>query len=301
MSDVIIDFDNLPPPQVIEEVNYEAIYAEHVARFITGVPDYGGLIDGRLLESDPVAKVLEDFAYREFLLRQRINASAQANMLPFAERADLDMLAAFYGVYRNVVQEQDLNAIPPKLLVMESDPSLRARVVDRLRGWSTAGSEYHYRYWARKDIGDVQNVSVTSPIGGLVRVAVMSALGDGVPSEALLATVRAQLNRTDVKVLTDTVEVVAGKRKDIHVAGKLYLYNDTPKRVYDELVEGFPARFAALRILGRDVTVSWLQAQLMPSGSHSVVLEGFSDDVLVADDEFPYLASFSLEFGGRRD
>lgn len=301
MSDVIIDFDSLPPPQVIEEVKYEEIYASMVARFQQGVPDYGGIFDGSLLESDPVAKVLEDFAYREFLLRQRINAAAQANMLPFAEDADLDMLAAFYGVYRNVVQEQDLTAYPPKLLVMESNASLRARVVDRLRGWSTAGSEYHYRYWARKDIGTVQNVSVTSPVGGLVRVAVLGNEGDGVPSEATLAQVRAQLLRDDVKVLTDTVEVVAGRRRDISVEATMYLYSDTPYRVYEELLASFPTRFRQLRLLGRDVTISWLQAQLMPSGAHSVVLTSPNADAIIDTDEFPHLANFKLTFGGRRD
>lgn len=301
MSDAIIDFSNLPAPTVIEAVTYESIYASMTSRFIAGVPDYGGIIDGVLLESDPVAKVLEDYAYREFLLRQRINEAAQANMLPFAEKADLDMLAAFYGVYRNVVQEQDLTAYPPKLLIMESDTSLRARVVDKLRGWSTAGSEYHYRYWARKDIGAVQNVSVTSPEGGLVRVAVLSTEGDGVPSEATLKLVRDQLLRNDVKVLTDTVEVVAGRRVDIMVNATMFLYSDTPYRVFEETQTAFPTTFRQLRLLGRDVTTSWLQSQLMPSGAHSVSLSSPAVDTSIDTDEFPHLAGFTLVFGGRRD
>ncbi|NUV25651.1 hypothetical protein MS6204_04603 [Escherichia coli] len=42
------------------------------------------------LESEPATKLLQENAYRELLLRQRINEAAQAVMVAYAMGGDLD-------------------------------------------------------------------------------------------------------------------------------------------------------------------------------------------------------------------
>lgn len=87
-----IDLSKLPPPQLVEELNYETILAQkrHMMREIC--PEWTGYE----LESDPANKVMEISAYREMLLRQRMNEAVRGVMVAFAMGSDLDHLAAFY-------------------------------------------------------------------------------------------------------------------------------------------------------------------------------------------------------------
>ena len=104
----VADLASLPPPQSIEELSFERIFAEMLQDFRARYPQYSAL-----LASDPAIKLLEVAAYRELLLRARINDAARASLLAFADGADLDHLAAFYGVTR---------------LAGEGDDALRRRV-----------------------------------------------------------------------------------------------------------------------------------------------------------------------------
>jgi len=114
-----IDLSRLPPPAVIEALDFEAVRAEMLADFKSRFP--GFTAD---LESDPVVKLIETAAYRELSLRQRINEAARAVMLATSNGTDLDHLAALYGVQRLVVHPGDDLAVPPRLQVMEEDGRL---------------------------------------------------------------------------------------------------------------------------------------------------------------------------------
>ncbi|MDR0580204.1 MAG: baseplate J/gp47 family protein, partial [Campylobacteraceae bacterium] len=52
------------------------------------------------LESDPYIAVIEAIAYRELLLRARINDSVLSMLIPYASGSDLDNIVALYGVER---------------------------------------------------------------------------------------------------------------------------------------------------------------------------------------------------------
>ncbi|MDR1975585.1 MAG: baseplate J/gp47 family protein [Campylobacteraceae bacterium] len=85
---------NLPKPEIIENINYEATKQDIVDKFRAQFPDY------ELLESDPYISVLEAIAYRKVLLKNRINDSIYSMLINYATGADLDNLAALYGVAR---------------------------------------------------------------------------------------------------------------------------------------------------------------------------------------------------------
>ena len=116
---VVTDLSSLPQPSVIEALSFEAIFGELQADFQSRYPQYSAL-----LASDPAIKLLEVAAYREVLLRNRINAAAKASLLAFATGSDLDHLAAFYGVTR---------------LAGEMDEALRACARQRIVGFANAG------------------------------------------------------------------------------------------------------------------------------------------------------------------
>lgn len=88
----MIDISKLPAPKIIEELGYEVILESYRAKLMDLLPDWTAAD----LESDPANKILEVSAYREMLLRQRINEAVRAVMVAFASGSDLDHLAAFY-------------------------------------------------------------------------------------------------------------------------------------------------------------------------------------------------------------
>jgi len=86
MTFTAVDLSTLPAPDVIEELSHaaavQAIRDDVVARF----PEIAPVID---LPSEPARKLIEAFAYRETLLRARINDAARAVFLASATGADL--------------------------------------------------------------------------------------------------------------------------------------------------------------------------------------------------------------------
>lgn len=87
---------NLPYPGVIEELNYDEILKSVKGVFKTHLNDD----EISLLESDNYSALLEALAYRELLLRARINSSVKAMLLPFSSGSDLDNIVAIYGIER---------------------------------------------------------------------------------------------------------------------------------------------------------------------------------------------------------
>ena len=93
----VFDLASLPYPGVVETLDMEAIVTSMRDDLVSQFPAIIGVID---LESEPARKLIEVFAYREVLLRARINDAARQRMLAFAAGANLDAIAAYYGVSR---------------------------------------------------------------------------------------------------------------------------------------------------------------------------------------------------------
>src|SRR5690554_5690605 len=122
-----IDLSQLPAPEVLEELNYEQILAARKAALVALYPSEERETIERLLdiESEPLAKLLQENAYRELLLRARINDAARAVMLAHAQGTDLDQIGANYGVERLMIDAGDSSAVPPVPPTFESDSEFR--------------------------------------------------------------------------------------------------------------------------------------------------------------------------------
>jgi len=264
---------------VIEPLSFETIFSELQTEFQSRYPDYSALS-----ASDPAMKLLEVAAYREVLLRNRINTAAKASLLAFATGSDLDHLAAFYGVTR---------------LMDETDEGLRLRTRQRIIGFANAGGAAHYRYWALSASPEVADVEVDSPAPGRVRISVLAkGEADTVP-DAVLDAVRAVVLRDDIRVLTDTVEVVAAELMPVTVHARLWLYPDAPLETLAAIQAVFTSTLAAYAGLGWDLTRSWIVGQLQRAGVHKVELLSPTTDIRVAANQAVRLASLNLEFAGR--
>ena len=269
----------LPTPQVLETLRFETVFDALLRDFQVRYPQYSAL-----LASDPAIKLIEVAAYRELLLRARINEAARANLLAFAVGHDLEHLGAFYGVTR-LPQEQD-------------DP-LRRRIRARIMGFANAGGAAHYRYWALSASPEVADVAVDSPGPGRVRISVLpTGHSDTVP-KALLETVRATVLRDDVRVLTDTVEVVPVSLVPVTVTAQIWLYPDTPLAVFEALAPRLTRELAQAAVLGWDLTQSWLIGQLQQPGVHKVALSEPATDIRIHSTQAVRLTDVQLTFAGR--
>ena len=274
-----LDFSTIPDPTIIEALDFETILQEMIADLQARDPSYT-----EILESDPGVKILEVAAARELILRQRINDALQATLLRYAGSSDLDNLAAFYGVTR---------------LANETDAALRARVIERIMGSSTAGPAAWYRFQALSASGQVRDAAVSSPAPGEVLVNILSAEGNGTAGTELLEAVNEALQGDSVRVITDVVTVASAAINTVPVSAQVYLYPDTPIEVFNGLQARLAAAFANASGLGWDVTRSWLIAQLHPAGVQRVVLTSPTADVVCGPSQAPALGAITLTMAGR--
>lgn len=286
-------------PNVIEALDYETILTRRKAAFVARWPQdqQQAWRDTLALESSPVTKVLEESAYLELLLRTRINHAARANLLAFATDRDLDRLADFYGLTRAPAKiGTDFRGNPTRN-PGESDEAFRARIRERVRGSSTAGPAAHYRWHALSASPAIRDAHVDSPRPGLVRVSITGH--DGAVDDALLAHTRDYLNRTDIRVLTDTLEVRAATVKTIDIAATLWLLPDGNADLLNTLPATLRRAVGSQLGLGRDLTRSWLIHTLHAAGVQRVVLTAPARDVVIAADETAAIGTVTLNLGGR--
>lgn len=269
MSDDVIDLSKLPKPDVVEVLSFEGILGEMVDDYRERYPEFEGYI-----ENDPVMKLLEVVAYRELMVRQRVNDAALAVMPAYAVGADLDNMVALFGVKRLVMDAGDADAQPPKEAVMEGDDALRRRYFLALNALNTAGSRNSYVYHAFS-VSGVKDVGAVSMMPGVVTVTVLGLDVDGVIGARgdVLDGVRDVLNGEDVRPLTDRVEVQAARMVKYRVVAELVVM-DGPD---GEVVVG-AAREALMRyvegvgVIGREVALSGIYAALHRPGVERVVL-----------------------------
>ncbi|MFT4327283.1 MAG: baseplate J/gp47 family protein [Wolbachia pipientis] len=266
-------------PNVVETLKFEEIFLRMKEELVSRDKSFSALT-----ESDPAIKILEVAAWRELLLRQRINDAAQANLLAFARDNDLDHLAEFYGVLRKE---------------SENDESLRKRVKAKIVGWSTAGSKEHYCYHALSADTRVKDTQVVSPTPGSVQIAILSTENNGVPSEELLEIVRNHVTRDDIRVLTDTLTVIGCDIVPITIHGKVHIYPTTSKSVIEAIKEQFVKDLESVKGLGWNVTKSWIIAHLFTKGIQNIELIEPIEDIIVKDNQCIALRDFSVSLIGK--
>lgn len=289
-----IDLSRLAPPAVVEALDFEAILSAMLADLRARDPGFDALT-----EADPAFKILEVAAYRELLIRQRINDASRAVMVAWATGADLDQIAANYGVARLTIRPADTRVTPPVPAVMETDDELRTRITLSLEGHTTAGSRGSYVFHALSASGDVKDVGVTSLTPGTVNVAVLSRTGSGAaPSETVAAVVNA-LNAEDVRPLCDTVEVRAAEIITYRIEAVLTVYGGAGQEaVQAAAIEAARQHAQAQHRLGRDITRSGLFAALHQPGVQNVRLLHPATDIRCDWRQAAWCSGIEVTIGG---
>lgn len=295
-----IDLSQLPPPQIVEQIDFELILAERRAYMISLWPvEEQAQIAARLAkDSEPLTKLLQENAYRETVWRQRVNEASLANLLATARGTDLEQLAGNFNVKKLVIQEGNPSAVPPVAQLMESDESLRERAQMAWEGLSTAGPRNSYIFHARAADGRVADATAESPSPAVAVVTVQSLLGDGTAPAELLAVVNAYLSDDDRRPVADRLTVQGAQILNYQVRAKLYLLSSGPES--EPILAAAQQRLLAYvhqrRRLGMEVSESALHAALHVEGVRKVELEGWVD-IVATKAQAPYCTGITLSRG----
>lgn len=285
-----IDLSQLPFPEVVEQLDYESILAEMTADLVARDPDFAELI-----ESDPAIKILEVAAYRELLVRQRVNDAARSIMLAYAQGSNLDQLGANRNLSRLVIDPGDPDGTPPIPAVYESDKDFRSRIQLALEAITTAGSIGSYIFHGLGADGDVLDIQPLSPEPGSVNVYVLSRSGTGAPGAELLEKVDAALNQESVRPLTDSVTVQAAEIIEYAIDAELIMFPGPDPEVVRQSAENkLNTYIEGIRKIGYDVTLSGIYAALHQPGVQSVSLTSPVASIEILDGEAAYCTSIEV-------
>ncbi|HFV9290988.1 TPA: baseplate assembly protein [Serratia fonticola] len=296
-----IDLSQLPAPDVVEELEYETLLAERKATLISLYPaDQQEAIARTLaLESEPIVKLLQENAYRELMLRQRVNEAARAVMVAFATGSDLDQLGANVDTPRLVITPADDTTLPPTPAVMESDSEYRVRLPQAFEGISVAGPSGAYEYHGRAADGRVADVKAISPSPACVTISVLSREGNGTASADLLAVVASALNDENVRPVGDRVTVQSATIVKYVIEAVLYLYPGPEAVTIQAAAEAKLKRYiTAQHRLGRDIRLSAIYAALHVEGVQRVELKKPLADIVLNTTQASFCEQYRITVGG---
>ncbi|MBL4774487.1 MAG: baseplate J/gp47 family protein [Mariprofundus sp.] len=292
-----VDLSTLPFPEVIEDLSYEAILQDLIVEFQGIMPDY------QPLESDMYMPLFEVFAYREMHLRHRINSASKSLLLTYAVGSDLEHIAFTYynGTSRLVVDPGDDNATPPRPVIYESDDRLRERCRLSLYAYSTAGPIGAYKFHAMTASADIKDVKVAkhTPAPGDVTLYVLSTIGNGIPTQAVLDAVTIALDDEETRPINDSVFVQAAEIIDWTLDVRLIVYPDANTTLVLEKANAAAVKFVAEHhALGHDITVAALGAALIVPGVMDVTYIAPLQNLVVGNHQAPFNTSINIVIGG---
>lgn len=279
-----IDLSAMTPPDIIETLDYEAIVTDMRDDLVTRFPAIVGVID---LESEPARKLIEAFAYRELLLRARINDSARAVLLASSYGSNLDHLGALFATAR----QSD-----------ESDDRFRRRIQLAPEAFSVAGPKGAYQYHALTVASWARDVSAVMTAAGTVRVTMLKEGDDPVPTAAELQSVLIALRDDAVRPLTDVVQVLGPQMVPVTIDARLTLYpGPDGTLVQTRALAALTAWVERNRMLGMNLRRSAIFARLHQEGVHSVELVAPAEDVVLDENQVYAIAALTVTVQTTRD
>lgn len=258
-----VNLSAVPAPAALQPWSFEAILDARMQDLVARFTAAGITYDVGSLETDP-GKILQEVdAFREGLVRQRVNEAVLATSLAFAQGADLDVRAADYNTAR---------------AAGEPDESLRLRAQlawEALsRGGSYGGYEYDARSAAPAEIADVAvyGHEVAGVARGEVRIVVLGASGLGVTTPQVLALVRNRVSPRDLRKVNDNVNVVAAATARYPIDATLVLpHGADGNAVRDAQYIRALAYAASRQKIGAPVTFGGVMAAIGHSDANVIV------------------------------
>lgn len=155
---------------------------------------------------------------------------------------------------------------------IESDESYKERIFLAPETFSVAGPKLAYVYHTKSVSSEIIDVAVVSDEPGIVKIYPLLS-GGTMPGEELLQFINNKLSASDVRPLTDKVEVLEPVRKEYNIDLDYYLYEERDA-IPDEKVQKVVSDYIVWQksVLGRDINPDKLIADLQALGVKRVVI-----------------------------
>ncbi|MDH7641157.1 baseplate assembly protein [Sphingomonas oryzagri] len=293
-----VDLSRLPAPEVVETLDFEAVYAQMAAGVSARLAAQNPPISfDPTNEADPAVAVLQEAAYHVTVLRARVNDAAKACMVAYATGADLENLLALLDVERLVITPA--NPDTGAAAVEEADSDFRSRGVLAPEGFSVAGPEGAYIFHARSADSRVADASATSPAPCQVVVTILARAGDGTAPADLIDAVSTYLASGDRRPLTDLVTVQSASIVDYVITATLITFAGPDSSVVIAQAQSALADYlATTRGLGRDVTRAGIIAALKVEGIQNVLLAEPAADIALDRTQASNCTAITITNGG---
>ncbi|WP_269503731.1 baseplate J/gp47 family protein [Burkholderia sp. IMCC1007] len=295
-----IDLSQLPAPDIVDPLDYEAILATRKARLVSLYPKerQAEVAATLALESEPLVKLLQESAYEEMLLRALVNEKARGILLAYAKGTTLEHIGAYFDVERLLISAGDPeNGVDP---VYEDDDSMRERIQLAPSGFSVAGPTPAYVFHARAADGRVKAATAYSPSPCVMIVTILSREGDGTASKELIDIVTKYLEAK--RPQTDEVTVQSAKIVRYSIRATLRFFSGPDRAVALAAANKKTKEFTeSMHRPGAEVTEDGLYASMRVPGVQKVILETPAHGVLIAVDQAPYCTGIQLLDGGVAD
>ncbi len=300
-----INLAGLPKPKVLEEISPEEELIRMRAEFSACFADDHPIQEALTLESEPINKGLEVWAYRYSLKNAEENRKARALMLAFATGSDLDHIGVtYYRLQRKLIQAEDKNAIPPQSAIYEDDEAYRYRLALSVEAMTMAGSAGSYEFHALSASSEVFNVNVDSPkptevdvyLAGQIDGDVLKQKGKGVGvSSQAIQDVKNVLTADDVRPLTDLVRVHSATAKAYTIKAIVYVKSGiSPQLILDSGLAELRAYLSANFKPNARVDTSKIIGALDVIGVSRIDLKEPKTDVITKVGEVAHCADFTI-------
>lgn len=301
----VVDFSQLPAPNLIKELDFETLFNERKEKFIALYPSAEHEKWRAILsrESDPVVKVLQENTYLEMLYQHKCNTDARALLIAFSEGSDLDHLALTeYGIVRQIVTPEDLSATPPLPAVYESDERLKERCILSFDGMNTAGSANAYRYFTLSADGRVDGIKVRSDEANPYLLDIVITQVDSINGEAsaeLITAVQNALDPDHVRPVCDRPTVISSIATNYQIEAQIFIGKNAEDSL---LLEAANLRLDSYiqksQKNGTSIRLSAIYAALHVDGISRVLITHPVADVEIDTYHHPFCTSRSIVIGG---
>ena len=292
-----VNFSQLSKPSIVEEIDFETIFDERKEYLISlfNTEDQSALRLTLSRESEPLTKFLQESAYRETVLRNRINQAALSVLLAFAENTDLDAVVANYGITRLTVSA----ATTDTAAVYETDDALRYRASLVFDSLSVAGPTSAYEYHALSSDGRVADAKASSPAPAEALVTILqNDTETGAATDALLSIVQTYLNDDVRRPVADRLTVQSVDVVPFELVATIFT-NSLPES--DTLVTAAKTAIQSYldesRRIGRSIYLSKIYNLLHVSGVVHVVISSPTTDVEISAVQVAHCTNITVNAG----
>lgn len=254
--------------------NYEEILSELKNELLQNINKYySGSI--QLSESDPLLKILEIFAYRALMIKQKIQDTYNASILSQAKGNDLKRLSKF------LFEEED-NISNDKEIIDKIDNLWKNNT------YYTTGTQSSYKFYAYKFTPNVKDIFINIEDEQIIIYLLFNNDQNEKEQSAVLKNTEEKLNDHSIRRITDKIKVKLAKiieyNIQLTISSTLYNYSELIKNT---ILENIRKKANQLFLISKNIPLIELTKAAYQPGiiSYSILIEYKIEDKIIKINE----------------